>query len=422
MSRLPSDVDLDSIRAAIREETAAAEENTKSAWLDTDGIEQLADAPGSFVYRLSLSSPVHFSADQTVTFHTRSSQETVQAVIMRSDDEGLVVECQKPLPTVAKLLSLSFDPSFILLALEGFVLEMASREGRIAGRVACRTTPDRDAVKRQSYPGLNEEQAGAIGEMANTALHFLWGPPGTGKTTTIGAAVAQWLRKQKRALTVSTSNATVDVGIRALLKNLRPGEERAVVRLGASLDPLVRQVTLAGKLADQNASQADTVAKAKERLRQICDLTQSRTLSHDRLQQLYGEAKTHESRVQDFNKQLASVAWAFHRRIRRADRAALSSGRTCPGSRRWRRGARLERTKATVRAESAVANRGGFRWRATLEMRLTSVPIPIAEALVVSPASAFNSLTIGEARWAQRRSSRCRVRESPCGGAKAVSH
>src|SRR5208283_1082893 len=96
---------------------------------------------GNFVYRLILSSAAHFSPEQTVTFHTRHPKDTIQAVIVRSDDEGLVVECQKPLPTDAKLLSLSFDPTFILRALEKFVLEMAPSAGSIARLVISKTIP-----------------------------------------------------------------------------------------------------------------------------------------------------------------------------------------------------------------------------------------------------------------------------------------
>lgn len=81
------------------EEIAAAKSNMKTAWLDIDGIEHLTDTPGSFVYRLILSPPVHFGPDQTITFHIRNPKGTFQAVIVRSDDEELIVECQKPLPT-----------------------------------------------------------------------------------------------------------------------------------------------------------------------------------------------------------------------------------------------------------------------------------------------------------------------------------
>jgi hypothetical protein len=300
--------ELASITAAVKEEIAAAKEMVRTAWLDIDGIEHLTDAPGAFVYRLILSSPVHFGADQTVTFQSRNPKDTIQAVIVRSDDEGLVVECQKPLPTDAKLLSLSFDPTFILRALESFVSEMAPKGGRIARLVAGRVIPDPGPTRTRPYPGLNEEQAHAVEEMATTPLHFLWGPPGTGKTTTLGAAVARWLRQNKRVLVVSTSNAAVDVALRAVLKNLRPDEKKAVLRLGTSLDPVVREVTLGGKLAAQNGRLARAVAGAQERLRQIRELLQNRNLSHDRLHELYAEAQRHEKQVEEFNKQTALAA------------------------------------------------------------------------------------------------------------------
>src|SRR5262249_49360333 len=255
-----------------------------------------------------LSSPVHFGPDQTVTFHTRSPKDTIQAVIVRSDDEGLVVECQKPLPTDAKLLSLSFDPTFILRALEDFVLEMAPKGGPIARPVMGKTIPDPGPTRPRSYPGLNVEQALAVEEMAATPLHLLWGPPGTGKTTTLGTAITRWLRQRKRVLVVSTSNAAVDVALRATLKNLRPDEKRAGLRLGTSLGPVVREVTLGGKLAALNVSLARAVARAQERLLGIRELLQDRNLPNDRLHELYAEAQTYEKKVEEFNRQTARAA------------------------------------------------------------------------------------------------------------------
>jgi hypothetical protein len=301
-------LDMDSISAAVREEIAAGREAVKTAWLDIDGIEHLTDVPGNFVYRLILSSPALFGPDQTVTFHTRNPQDTIQAVIVRSDDEGLVVECQKPLPTDAKLLSLTFDPTFILRALEKFVLEMAPSAGHIARLFISKTIPAPGPAPHRAYPGLNADQAFAVVEMAATPLHLLWGPPGTGKTTTVGAAVARWLRQRKRVLVVSTSNAAVDVALRAVLKNLRPDEKRAVLRLGVSVDPVVKEVTMGGKMTAQNAALSRSVAMAQERLRQIRESLQNRNLPHDRLHALFAEADTLEKQIKAFNEQTALAA------------------------------------------------------------------------------------------------------------------
>jgi hypothetical protein len=303
--------DLASVEAAVREEIAAAKEEVRSSWLDIDGIEHLADAPGGFTYRLILSSPVHLTPDQAVTFQTRNPRETIPAVVVKSDDEGLVVECQKPLPSDAKLLQMTFDPTFILRALEGFVSELAPTGGEIARLVMTKTVPTPSAFRPRLHPKLNEEQCLAVEEMAATPLHLLWGPPGTGKTTTLGAAVAKWLRQGLRVLVVSTSNAAVDVALKALLSRLRPDEKARVLRLGSSLDPVVREVTLGGKLAAKNPKTARLVVKAQDRLAAIQEELRTRTLDPDRAHTLHNEVRECETRISDFQKRADADAPAL---------------------------------------------------------------------------------------------------------------
>ena len=134
------------------------------------------------------------------------------------------------------------------------------------------------------------------------------GRPAPGKRRHVGAAVARWLRQKKRVLVVSTSNAAVDVAMRAVLKNLRPDEKRAVLRLGTSLDPVVREVTLGREDGGPKRQPLPCHCQAQERLRQIREMLQNRSLSHDRLHELFAEAQTYEKQVKEFNKQTAQPA------------------------------------------------------------------------------------------------------------------
>lgn len=71
---------------------------------------------------------------------------------------------------------------------------------------------------------------------------FLWGPPGTGKTTVLGVLLAEYLatRPHARVLLLSTTNHAVDLATiavdKALHKGRREGHRTAVQRLGTRFD------------------------------------------------------------------------------------------------------------------------------------------------------------------------------------------
>ncbi|WP_343633809.1 ATP-binding protein, partial [Roseateles sp.] len=71
---------------------------------------------------------------------------------------------------------------------------------------------------------------------------FLWGPPGTGKTTTLGVMLAEYLDRQPQArvLLLSTTNHAVDLATLAVDKALQKGRREhlrgAVRRLGSRFD------------------------------------------------------------------------------------------------------------------------------------------------------------------------------------------
>jgi hypothetical protein len=79
---------------------------------------------------------------------------------------------------------------------------------------------------------LNERQAGAVAMAVTRPTTFIWGPPGTGKTSTLGYIMANLLERGERVLFVSNTNRAVDVGMMSLLSALgESGLERHVPRI-----------------------------------------------------------------------------------------------------------------------------------------------------------------------------------------------
>lgn len=93
----------------------------------------------------------------------------------------------------------------------------------------------------EPFRWLRPAQRDALG-LAAHGCGFLWGPPGTGKTTTLGVLLAEYLatRPRARVLLLSTTNHAVDIATLAVDKALHKGRREAlrpaVQRLGTRFD------------------------------------------------------------------------------------------------------------------------------------------------------------------------------------------
>ncbi len=104
-----------------------------------------------------------------------------------------------------------------------------------------------------SHAALNPSQNQAVQLCLNSNLAFVWGPPGTGKTTTLGHIVTELLAHNYRILLTSTTNAAVDQALAKLAtldsastffqagQVLRLGQTNTET-FGTSLDQVVRQL------------------------------------------------------------------------------------------------------------------------------------------------------------------------------------
>lgn len=66
----------------------------------------------------------------------------------------------------------------------------------------------------------NDSQKNAVQKALNNNITYIWGPPGTGKTATLGFIIANFLNQQKRVLFVSNTNRAVDVGVLSVMDAL----------------------------------------------------------------------------------------------------------------------------------------------------------------------------------------------------------
>jgi superfamily I DNA and/or RNA helicase len=86
------------------------------------------------------------------------------------------------------------------------------------------------------YKDLNASQKEAIEKGLNQKVTFFWGPPGTGKTKTMGALAASIIQSGKRVLLTALSNMALDQLLLSTVERLQNATvNTSIARLGSSM-------------------------------------------------------------------------------------------------------------------------------------------------------------------------------------------
>jgi len=100
---------------------------------------------------------------------------------------------------------------------------MANKSNPVGDRVLGIENVTGNPIQIELSKEFNSEQVQAVESALGRNITFIWGPPGTGKTRTIGTIGAQLYRHSRSVLLVSHTNIAVD---------------QALLRIGEDIDPL----------------------------------------------------------------------------------------------------------------------------------------------------------------------------------------
>lgn len=118
----------------------------------------------------------------------------------------------------------------------------------------------------------NEAQHEALVKALQNEVLYVWGPPGTGKTSTLGFMIANYLVKGKRVLFASNTNRAVDVGLLSALEALTGVEkehlEQEATRFGeiALEHPRLEQVLFERQVQQKKEKQKQRAASLSNKL------------------------------------------------------------------------------------------------------------------------------------------------------------
>ncbi|HXH07191.1 MAG TPA: AAA domain-containing protein [Vicinamibacterales bacterium] len=241
--------------AALDDEIREARQGRGQKYRLHDG-RRVAEYQGSFLYEFAADFEVFVPDDSPI--EVQIGARRVSGSVVSAEGLSLMLELSEDVGEEVARAELRSEPWHLLEALKTRLSDGLGADSRanllLAMKTLGRTPPnvrcDVAAARRALHTlgaHANASQWNAIGAALSSEVAFVWGPPGTGKTTTLGL-IGRGLHEQNETLLVTShSNAAVDAATKALAKAMEgsPALTRGeVVRFGTPRLPEVRTLDL----------------------------------------------------------------------------------------------------------------------------------------------------------------------------------
>ncbi len=151
----------------------------------------------------------------------------IEGKVVQFEDETLVITFDDPLPEPVIEIEVEWINDFILRrTLDQIEHICAAGNDHLSNRIeeifgdASLDLGDNSEETIFEDGMRNKQQKEAIQKALKNRVTYIWGPPGTGKTATLGFIIANHLQKGNRVLFASNTNRAVDVGLMSVLSAL----------------------------------------------------------------------------------------------------------------------------------------------------------------------------------------------------------
>ena len=205
-----------------------------------DGV-QTRKKGSSFIYEFEELSG--FPPDEGVLVSFTVGEKTSKGRYLGEINSKFAFEFDEDLGTTISLGSVVSDPLFLLEKQISILSADAPFENQVAlSSIGLAEYLSVESLKpnKSFMDGLNQLQSDALEVVARNSVTYIWGPPGTGKTTTMGSIVAALASLGQKVLLVSNTNLAIDTALERCLdrfsdvKELGGGE---MLRLGTMVKP-----------------------------------------------------------------------------------------------------------------------------------------------------------------------------------------
>lgn len=245
--------EVQSMIEALGEEILAVAKRGGSRRLEVTGGEAQGQTGDHYLYAFILPDPnIRIQDDSPLRITVDGSE--ADGFVASFQEDTLVIAVENDFgPRIAAAV-ITFNDTFLLEQLKSRLTEVekgsvedfndqrAKQLMGLAESAVSHQSPDPALVGID--PPLNSEQERAIAQALGSEILYLWGPPGTGKTTVVGRMVADMYLRGKSVLILSNTNVAVDTALRKVVECIPRDSGLAdgkILRYGPVVDDELRK-------------------------------------------------------------------------------------------------------------------------------------------------------------------------------------
>lgn len=236
---------LSEFRVALNEEIEAARRHESSSAVPLINGRRIAQIGRNYQYIFQIENVLNFPGDAPGDLYLPSCSP-LKVIIVSIDGLAITLSLPEDIGAFVPTARLQSNIADLMRKLIERIEAHANKTNyvgeRIRGGGEVSGTPLPISIDDLSED-LNKYQIKAVSYALGYNTTFVWGPPGTGKTKTIGEIGIQLYKKQRSVLLVSHTNIAVDQAILQIAKHIRIEEleKGRVLRVGDPKDLRVNE-------------------------------------------------------------------------------------------------------------------------------------------------------------------------------------
>jgi superfamily I DNA and/or RNA helicase len=217
---------LEEFRLSLEEEINAVKKQSTSSAVPLNNGRKLSISTGQYQYQFKIDNLIN-SPDGSLANLVVEGRQPLEASIIAIDDNCIIISISEDLGDFIPYARLESDLSLLIQKLINRIEKKAQDKNDAGERMLGKkkysgspTEPKYIIDDSKISPSQKKAICSAIGR--NTT--YIWGPPGTGKTTTIAKIMEELFRSNRTVLLVSHTNTAVDQALINFSKSLKSEE------------------------------------------------------------------------------------------------------------------------------------------------------------------------------------------------------